>query len=319
MRKFGFMLIILILPALACSVFSRLTKGETPMGSPTEVVAVVVPTAMVPPAVVSSETPGSDKPSEDEVPIVPKPTDSSAGPTPAITEVSPTSREEGLPEDLEELFIPYEVAQYQGGVEISVLEFRMFGDVNSDYKEYVGVIMNTGSVDLERMIVYVVGVDDEGTELGHTYNSTTLDIFPIGGKTAFSMNSTGYNIPENTDHLLIKFQGFEKREWRHDTQDYELLSVDSSQEPDSIWGTVFTVSLEFRSNAPYDTWLIHAGAVLYNRDDRVVGACRGENKEERTREFQPGDQGEIELECVFVYGIVDHFEITVEGSQAPES
>jgi hypothetical protein len=146
-----------------------------------------------------------------------------------------------------------------------------------------------------------------------------LKDFSVGGITGFTISSRDEGFPEETDHLLLAFRGFELPEWKYITHEYEILSLEGEQEPHIVWDTVYNVKVNFRSIAEYDTWVIQAAILLFNSDGRIVGVCHDENPETRSDRVIPGDVGEIEVRCLFVYGVVDHFEITVEGSQAPES
>lgn len=184
---------------------------ETP---PTEFAGVLEPPEEVdPPA--ATEAPAAtevSKSPEKDIPIEPKPKKSEAEATPAVIEMPISSPEEELPDDVEEIYFAYEVEQYEQGVEITVLDFRAFKLDYSETEKFIGIIMNTGSVNLINMTVHIVALDVNGEVLASTKDLTNLADFPIGGKAGFSFSSRGEGFPEETNRLLIAFSGYERRE-----------------------------------------------------------------------------------------------------------
>lgn len=321
MRKICFFIIILVLSTIACGVFGGGDSEEIPKEpSPTEVAGELEPSEEAEPSSATNPPAATDIPKspEKDVPIEPKPKGSEIDPTPAVIEMPISSQEEGLPDDMEEIYLPYEVAQYQRGVEITVLDFRSYKPTYSETERFIGIIMNTGTVNLYNIHVYIIALDENGEELASSFDVAHLSDFPIGGKSGFTVSSGGEGFSEGTARLLIAFDGTERYEWATATQDFEILSAEGAQEPHTIWGTVYNIALDFRSNAEFDTWLIQAAALLYNSDGRIIGVCRDE-VEDRSDSVIPGEEGEIAISCKSVYGIVDYFEITVEGSQTAES
>lgn len=321
MKNIGLLSIVLAISIIACGVFSGGDSEEAPTEiAPSEVAGAVEPTEEDEPPVVTEPptTTESPKSPEKDVPIEPKPTESEVEHAPAVTEMPISSREEGLPDNTEEIYFPYEVEQYQGGVDITVLDFRAYEYAHSETENFIGIIMNTGTVEMYNMTVYITALDENGEELASTNDLADLGDFPVGRKIGFTVSSRGDGFPEETDRLLIAFRGWERPEWAWSTQEFEILSAEGKQEPHTVWGTVYDITLTFRSTDEYDTRSIYAAALLYNGSGRIIGACHTGAYEWGDTALPPGREGEISFSCKFVYGIVDHFELTVQGSQVPE-
>jgi len=328
MRRLVIVLVAIVIATLACGILSRDEIEEAPSEiAPTDVVDVVESTEK---SDVPDETEPPDAPeqtsvvitqtsSKKDIPIERKKGDRIQEATPATTEIPVASPDEGLPDDMEVIYLPYEVAQYQRGVEITVTDFRAYEYKYSGVERFIGTITNTGTVDLYNISVFIIAIDENGEELDYTRESAYLTDFPVGAKTGFSMSARGDGFPDGVELLLIAFDGMERWEGTNLTRNFEILSSEGQSKTDIVYDVVYEITVSFKNVNKNPTRENQVNAILYDKDGRLVGlGVGGYYVSEETKEWavlQPGEVAEIIFECVFVYGIVDHFELIVEGHQ----
>jgi hypothetical protein len=328
MSKVKLCFLVLVIATLACGLFGKENGEEAPAETaPTEVVVISesteeadipeeteLPNATEPP--VATEITTSPK---KDIPIEPKKAVGGQEATPAVTEVPIPHVEEDLPDGTEEFYYPYEVAQYQRGVEIEVAQLRILKRDYSDWEWIMGVINNTGAVDLYNITVYIFALDKDGEELGFTYTSAETVDFPIGSTNVFGTYFRGDGIPEGTDRLFVAFEGMERWEGTNSTRNFEILYAEGQSVPDVVYDVVYEITVSFKNLNENPTGENKVSAILYNKNGRLVGygwVSLTVSEEDRTwAVLQPGEVTEITFECVYIYGNVDHFEFNVEGHQ----
>jgi hypothetical protein len=113
----------------------------------------------------------------------------------------------------------------------------------------------------------------------------------------------------------------ERWEGTSNTQNFEIVSVEGQPGIDDLWGDVYTFTVSFRNDDRKTTRFITMDAILYDKNNRVVGygySVREDWSDEGNaagnKELQPGEIGEISFTCRSVYGTVDHYELFIEGS-----
>jgi hypothetical protein len=325
MRRIVVILVVLILSTLSCGLFSGDEGEETPGEIvPTEVVGVLetnegtdvpeetkLPTVTEQPSAVVTYTP-----SKIDIPIERKKGDGTQEATPAVTEIPIASTDEGLPDDMEVIYFPYDVAKYERGVEITVSDFRAYKYAYSEDVRFIGTITNTGTVDLYNITVHIFALDENGEELTHAYERAHLVDFPVRVKVGFSMFARGDGFPEGVERLLIAFDGMERWEGTSSTRNFEILSSEGQSKPHDVWGEVYDITVSFRNSNENDVQSVRAAAILYDKFNKLVGLGYGSLDTSFGGGVLPlGEMAEIVFTCTSVYGIVDHFEVAIEGKQ----
>jgi hypothetical protein len=196
-------------------------------------------------------------------------------------------------------------------VEIEVTELRILETSYLEYEYLLGVLANTGTVNLYNITIHILAMDEDGYELTRSFTSIDMVDFPVGAMTAFGVPFRGDGIPDGTDHLRILFDGRERWEGTNLTQSYDVLSASGELEADGD----YIITVGFQSTGDWPTREVSIGAILYNQEGRVVGRCESGYGEWGEAHLGAGDSAEITRNCGPVYGDVDHYAITVEGHE----
>lgn len=160
-------------------------------------------------------------------------------------------------------------------------------------------------------------MDENGEVLRSDYEIIGPTDFQIGTKNVLGMIDLD-GIPEEAASLLIAFDGMERWEGANETWNFEIVSVEDETVPDLLYDQIHNFSIRFINKSENNVARINIYAVLYNKNNRIVGYGYIGWNEWGNEELPPGETGEISFECRVVYGIVDHYELIIEGDQVFE-
>jgi hypothetical protein len=330
-KKVFVVIAVIVLTTLACGLFAGEDGEEAPAEitpTKTQEVAGAMEQTEMPPDVEPTE--GADTPiatetprkSEKDIPIATKQPGVDIKPTQVVQPQVPSDE---LPKYYEELYYPFEVAQYRGGVDITVSDLRIFHFKDSITHDIIGVIKNTGTVNLYNIVVYYIALDEDGVEIFSGFLNTGHVDFPVGSNNYFSGSTRGGGLPEETKSLYFFFDGMERWEGTSNTQNFEILSIEGRDDVDIVYGDIYWFTVSFRNDNENNVRYITVYAILYDKNNRIIGHGHSlrENWSEGgdypgDKELPPGEIGEITFRCIRIFGTVDHYELVVEGSQVFE-
>ncbi len=187
---------------------------------------------------------------------------------------------------------------------VDVLESNWYTDsIGTLY--FIGIIKNSGNVDLEFTEAIATLRDDSGTLVGSASSFSTLDIIRPGEISPFKI--LFLNTPANWTKYEIVVQG-QEASFLSSYRDFEIVS---SQGKTADFG-VYTIVGEVKNIGNKDAEFVEIIAIMYDANGKIIGT---ESTFAKLDKVVAGSTSPFEVLVLSIAdGAIDHYDLIVEGT-----
>lgn len=220
--------------------------------------------------------------------------------TPFNTQIIPTSEQEAGEAQPTPSFTP----ETQPALLAEAVDIAYYGD---DSLYFIGLIKNTGNVDLEFVEIHITLRDSNGTLVASESSYSDLDVIPVGQISPFKV--IFFDNPGAWQNYEINIEGDEAGF----LNPYTSFEVISSQGSVPSFGA-FEIVGEIRNTGDSDAEFVEIIAALYDADNHVIGVDFTFSEFDKVT---AGGSSPFEL-LLFnkASGEVDHYELYVQGNRS---
>jgi hypothetical protein len=292
MRAIRLTFIVMVMAAMACSVFG---------GGATEEAATATPTKE---ATVTKASAGIQK---EATPILATKVQEEATSSPEAAETPGPTTSSAFGSGIQELIFPHTYVATDDAKNTELVDFRVFRQEFWGGDLILGLIKNTGSVNLGSMGISVAGIDASGEIVTIDVGWPSISKLYAGETISFRILSRD-KFPEETKEVIVAIKADELSDYYLGTHNYEIISTEIKRLSDGD----LMVSVRFRNENDYDTYAVSVGIALFDDDNRIIASGMGFAQNTDTV-FPAGSEGEINFVQNFVAGDFARYELIVEG------
>jgi hypothetical protein len=303
MRKIKHVLLVMIVATLACLG----SGGEDTEKPATDTPASETTSTKVVRSVKKDSTSTPSAESQEEPTAVPEATESPEPTTQAEEPTQPSDEDKGY----EEIVYPISYA-VEEGVDIELVDVRIFRREFSTRDYIFGLIKNTGSKNLWRIEIGAGAVDAKDEIIASSYGDPYIRQLYPGEEISFSFDLSG-GFPEETEKVVIVIEADEVYESYLRTHNFEVISSDVKLLSDGR----YLASVRFRNNNDYETYAIIISIFFFDRNNRIIGDFAGFLPTD-AKNVPAGAEAEVDFTIPFIIGDYDNYRILIDGAKAED-